>query len=202
MPYGWVNYTVQSGDTLSLLARATFTSINLIQEQNCNASDTLYAGQNLYLPFNPSQANNLMNPIPSRLTFSVQNSSACYAFDYPDPWEITTATPSTEIYNYTVQAGRGGLERYQFKMIVMPMTATEYEQGIASLQSADDVNNLRDATIGNLSGVRAEVTGGFGGPYEQFYGQMGDQYFSILGLNTGTVSYEAFIATLRRANGC
>lgn len=123
-PNGWTSYSVREGDTLALLARPTFTTVDtLIAHNNLSSPNNLAVGQQIYLPFDPIQGNNLMAPIPSRLTYELRSMGLCLAFEYPDPWRITGGS---EVYNYTMEAGRGGLERYQFKFSFRALTNDEY----------------------------------------------------------------------------
>jgi LysM repeat protein len=58
-PSGWVAYTVQTGDTLSLLAEGTGSTMQDLMNANCLANaDVIQAGQVLYLPRTPSAVNN------------------------------------------------------------------------------------------------------------------------------------------------
>jgi LysM repeat protein len=50
-PSGWVQYVVQRGDTLYSLARLRQTTVSQIVLVNCLASDGLYVGQVLWLPY-------------------------------------------------------------------------------------------------------------------------------------------------------
>lgn len=54
IPVGWVEYTVESGDSLGALAEATQTTVQDLVNGNClpNA-DTLFVGQTIYLPRSP-----------------------------------------------------------------------------------------------------------------------------------------------------
>jgi hypothetical protein len=52
-PSGWVIYIVRRGDNLFRLARRTKTTVPKLKKANCLVSDTIYAGQELYLPFIP-----------------------------------------------------------------------------------------------------------------------------------------------------
>lgn len=54
IPVGWVEYTVESGDSLGALAEATQTTVPDLVNGNClpNA-DTLFVGQTIYLPRSP-----------------------------------------------------------------------------------------------------------------------------------------------------
>jgi hypothetical protein len=54
IPVGWVQYTVESGDSLGALAEATQSTVSDIANGNCMAdADTLFVGQTIYLPRSP-----------------------------------------------------------------------------------------------------------------------------------------------------
>ena len=53
-PFGWIRYTIQSGDSLSALAQATNTTVERLQEVNCLDTILLSVGQNVWLPSSPS----------------------------------------------------------------------------------------------------------------------------------------------------
>jgi LysM repeat protein len=56
-PLGWVVYTVQPGDTISLLAERTGTTMQELIAANCLANaDVINAGQTIYLPSAPAAA--------------------------------------------------------------------------------------------------------------------------------------------------
>ncbi|MBE2267154.1 MAG: LysM peptidoglycan-binding domain-containing protein [Anaerolinea sp.] len=53
-PPGWLLYTVESGDTLSLLSVQTNTAVTDLATANCiTDTDTLYVGQVIYVPTTP-----------------------------------------------------------------------------------------------------------------------------------------------------
>lgn len=52
-PRGWVQFTVQRGDTLYSLARRHRTTVYAIMNANCLQSTTILAGQQLWLPWIP-----------------------------------------------------------------------------------------------------------------------------------------------------
>jgi hypothetical protein len=54
IPVGWIEYTVESGDSLGALAEATQSTVQDLVNGNClpNA-DTLFVGQTIYLPRSP-----------------------------------------------------------------------------------------------------------------------------------------------------
>jgi hypothetical protein len=50
IPYGWVAYIIERGDTLSQLARTRGTTVQAIKKANCLFSDRIYYGRQLYVP--------------------------------------------------------------------------------------------------------------------------------------------------------
>lgn len=52
-PAGWVNYTVQRGDSLAALGEASGASQRAIAGANCLDSDAIFVGQMLFLPSQP-----------------------------------------------------------------------------------------------------------------------------------------------------
>ncbi|MEO8082901.1 MAG: LysM peptidoglycan-binding domain-containing protein, partial [Ardenticatenales bacterium] len=52
---GWVEYTVQPGDTLSSLSLRTGVDVGTLMQANCLTSDTIYAGRLLYLARFPAK---------------------------------------------------------------------------------------------------------------------------------------------------
>lgn len=59
-PAGWVIYVVKSGDNLFRIGLAYGISVNQLKQANCLASDIIYIGQQLYVPYGPT-----ITPIPS-----------------------------------------------------------------------------------------------------------------------------------------
>lgn len=54
-PSGWVQYVVEPGDSISGLAEATGTTVQLLMSANCLTDpDTLFTGQVLYVPQSPN----------------------------------------------------------------------------------------------------------------------------------------------------
>jgi len=54
VPFGWVAYMVQPGDTVDELARRTGVTLWQIQQANCLPNiNLIYRGQSLYVPFIP-----------------------------------------------------------------------------------------------------------------------------------------------------
>jgi hypothetical protein len=53
-PFNWIPYIVEPGDSLSLLAEQTSSTVNDLMAGNCLASaDEIFVGQTLYLPTVP-----------------------------------------------------------------------------------------------------------------------------------------------------
>lgn len=53
-PTGWIQYTVEAGDSIGALAEATGTTIEDLANGNCLSDpNTLFAGQVMYLPRSP-----------------------------------------------------------------------------------------------------------------------------------------------------
>ncbi|MFN8530825.1 MAG: LysM domain-containing protein [Anaerolineae bacterium] len=51
IPSGWIEYTVEAGDSLSLLAEQTGSTVDQLVSTNCMTNaDNLFEGQTLYLP--------------------------------------------------------------------------------------------------------------------------------------------------------
>jgi nucleoid-associated protein YgaU len=54
LPAGWTTYTVETGDSMGLLAEQTDSSIAELTQANClNNADEIYVGQVLYVPRAP-----------------------------------------------------------------------------------------------------------------------------------------------------
>jgi LysM repeat protein len=53
-PTGWIQYTIEAGDSLGALAEATGSSLQDLINANCLSNpDTLFTGQLIYLPRSP-----------------------------------------------------------------------------------------------------------------------------------------------------
>jgi LysM repeat protein len=53
-PVGWVPYIIQTGDSLTSLAEATFSTVAALQTANCLANpDAIFVGQTIFLPTTP-----------------------------------------------------------------------------------------------------------------------------------------------------
>jgi hypothetical protein len=53
-PFDWITYTIEPGDSLSLLAEQTTSTVDELVAGNClNNADEIYVGQVIYLPRQP-----------------------------------------------------------------------------------------------------------------------------------------------------
>lgn len=64
-PAGWPVYIVRPGDTLFSLSLTLGISVQELQSANCLTSETLYAGQSLYVPFLPNPVQPSRTPKPT-----------------------------------------------------------------------------------------------------------------------------------------
>jgi len=86
---GWVHsYIVQPGDTLFRIGYSHYTTLDLMRKANCRVSDTIYAGENLWVP-------NIATRTPSPTSFIPSNTpvtptSTATPTDIP----TSTATPT------------------------------------------------------------------------------------------------------------
>jgi LysM repeat protein len=91
-PPGWVIYIVQRGDTLFTLSKRFGVSVSQLMQANCLTSDNIRAGQQLYVPYQPSPL-----PTPTHRPTETRPPSPT---DTPPP--IPTPTPTEDnIYNST-----------------------------------------------------------------------------------------------------
>lgn len=88
----WPSYRVQPGDTLFTLASATGTSVRELMSANCRASDQIYAGQLLYVPFLLSKTLT-STPTNTPTNHSTPTDTAT-ATATGTPTETPTATPT------------------------------------------------------------------------------------------------------------
>ena len=96
-PQWWVRYQVQSGDTLSALARARGTTLDEILRANCRETMDLLAGQLIFLPpgFAPGPAAPLPQPSLTPLPPTVPpTATATPPTAEPSPTETPTAPPT------------------------------------------------------------------------------------------------------------
>lgn len=63
-PAGWFEYTVQPGDTVSMLAARTGVAGGTLMAANCMAGDAIYAGRLLFLPRFPAKPAGWTAPAP------------------------------------------------------------------------------------------------------------------------------------------
>ena len=93
---GWVPYAVQRGDTLYGLALSRGTTLLQLRQANCLASDSLYAGQRIYLPPAPIATPTLavgLTPTPAGTTTPIPpvTPTPTWTLVAPSP---TAATPT------------------------------------------------------------------------------------------------------------
>ena len=76
-PPGWIEYTIQPGDTLFSLAQRTNSTVDGVKTINCLTRDVLFSGQKLFLPTQPavrpspvatSELSSPMPPTPTAAT--------------------------------------------------------------------------------------------------------------------------------------
>jgi LysM repeat protein len=65
LPDGWVVYTVKFWDSLYWLSLSVRTSIDYLMEVNCLTSQTLFVGQELFLPYYPAKATSTPTKSPT-----------------------------------------------------------------------------------------------------------------------------------------
>lgn len=88
-PYGWQTYIVRRGDTLSIIGQMSGASISQLLLANCLESDTIFAGQSLYVPELPT-------PTP---TFTPTPT------DTPTPTSTSCSTLRVGLTAYKVKGG-------------------------------------------------------------------------------------------------
>ena len=94
-PSGWVQYVVQSGNTLSLLAISTGTTVAELRQANCMApsNNTIFVGSKLWIPRLP-QLRGALSPETPTVTVTV---IATFEPPPPDtPTPTNTAIPTFE----------------------------------------------------------------------------------------------------------
>jgi LysM repeat protein len=85
LPPGWGAYTVQKGDHLTALARATGTTVREIAGANCLASDVIQIGQLLFVPLDDELPVEFVEP-----TAEPTNAPT------PEPTVAPTEAPATD----------------------------------------------------------------------------------------------------------
>ena len=82
-PAGWVLYIVRPGDTLTRLARLSYTTVWALMNANCLDTTALFAGQTLYLPEviypTPTPTPYLCGPPMNWVIYYVQPGDTLYA---------------------------------------------------------------------------------------------------------------------------
>lgn len=86
MSPGWVIYTIQSGDTLSWLARQTGMTVEEIMEENCLISNTIVTGDLLWLPKLPMTITPNVGVLGATVTIATLGTGT----------ELPTTSPATD----------------------------------------------------------------------------------------------------------
>ena len=91
-PAGWIQYTVQAGDTLYKISQLYRTTVSQLQSANCLGSSTaIYAGQKLWVPNVPTST-----PLATSTIITIEfSTSTSVPSETPVPTDTTepTATP-------------------------------------------------------------------------------------------------------------
>jgi uncharacterized protein len=92
-PSGWVTYIVQPGDTLFGLSQSLGVPVNDLRTANCLESDQLYAGQVLYVPYQPAPPATAQPTLAPTARASVTPAPSAT----PSPTFSATPPPSTAV---------------------------------------------------------------------------------------------------------
>ena len=94
--YGWVSYLVKSGDTLFKIASAHGITVAQLQQANCLNTSTIYAGQQLLVPYAIATLTNTATPTPTATAAppTATKISTATATTVPPTATNTTAPPS------------------------------------------------------------------------------------------------------------
>jgi LysM repeat protein len=109
-PAGWVTYTVQTGDSLIGLAKATGTSVAEIQYANCLEDETnILVGQRLKLPQSPDEATPVNSYTPAVVSATPTNTPTPTPTDKEPVSTATqtqtaTSTSTTQLLNIVVDS--------------------------------------------------------------------------------------------------
>ena len=109
-PASWRIYIVQRGDTLVALAWRTGTTVSAIMQANCLSSQTIYAGQRLYLPpviilLTPTPFP-CLGPPPSWQVYMVQQGDTLYSLARRFGTTITAIIQANCLRSYTIYVGQ------------------------------------------------------------------------------------------------
>ena len=109
-PASWRVYVVQHGDTLVALAWRTGTTVSAIMQANCLSSQTIYAGQRLYLPpvtILPTPTPfPCLGPPPSWQIYVVQRGDTLYSLARRFGTTITAIIQANCLRSYTIYVGQ------------------------------------------------------------------------------------------------
>ncbi|NOY97643.1 MAG: LysM peptidoglycan-binding domain-containing protein [Chloroflexi bacterium] len=95
-PYGWITYTVRSGDNLFRIGLAYRVSVAELQQANClGSSITIYAGQKIYVPNVPTSTPAITDTPTPTVTFTASPSATPAATaTIPTATGTNTSTPT------------------------------------------------------------------------------------------------------------
>lgn len=109
-PASWRLYIVQRGDTLVALAWRTGTTVSAIMQANCLSSQTIYAGQRLFLPpvtILPTPTPfPCLGPPPSWQIYVVQPGDTLYSLARRSGTTITAIIQANCLRGYTIYVGQ------------------------------------------------------------------------------------------------
>jgi len=111
-PASWRIYVVQRGDTLVALAWRTGTTVSAIMQANCLSSQSLYAGQRLYLPPVTILPTPTPTPFPclgpptSWQVYVVQRGDTLYSLARRFGTTITDIIQANCLKSYTIYVGQ------------------------------------------------------------------------------------------------
>ncbi len=88
-PYGWIQYTVQPGDTLYAIGQAYGVTVSQLQQANCLGSSTIiHAGEKLWVP-------NVITRTPSATPIDIIfDTETPTPSETPSPTSTDTGTPT------------------------------------------------------------------------------------------------------------
>lgn len=91
-PSGWVQYTIQPGETLFSLARLFGTTVAQIRQANCLFGDTIFAGQRIFVPNVPTRTATPVPPTEAPTATSTTEPSPTSEVT-PEPSPVNTLEP-------------------------------------------------------------------------------------------------------------
>lgn len=147
-PVGWVQYIVQSGDTLFRLATATHTTIAALQQANCLGEETLiFAGSPIWLP-------RLPEPITSEQpTPTLIPDNPLLTTETPSPMPTPTPTP-TALFLPATATTTSTLPTATFTPIPpspTPFCADPSLTIVSPLGTADQIETVQVSVVGTIA---------------------------------------------------